>query len=99
MVKHIILWELDGSTSDEKAADAAQIKAALEGLNGVIPGLIGLKVYSKLLEGSNVELVLDSSFESREALEGYQKHPAHVKAATEVVRPRVKNRRCADYEV
>ena len=77
---------------DDTYKSPCNIVADHEGL------LISLKVYTRLLGGSNVELVLDSAFESREALEGYQNHPAHVKAATEVVRPRVKNRRCADYE-
>jgi len=99
MIKHIILWDhLDGLSPEEKAKNATEIKSALEALVGVVPGLINLKVYTDLLDSSNADIVLDTSLESREALEGYQTHPAHVKAATEVVRPRTQNRRCADYE-
>ena len=99
MIKHIILWDHgDNFTPEEKAKHAGQIKKGLEGLKGVIPGLLELKVYSNMIDGSNADLVLDSTFENKEALEGYKVHPVHVKVATEIVRPVVKNRRCADFE-
>jgi hypothetical protein len=100
MVKHIIFWDFaEELTAEEKAQSAGEIKAALENLVGVVPGLLELKVYSNLLDSSNADLALYSVLESKEALDGYQVHPAHVKAAVEVVRPRVKNRRCGDFEV
>ena len=100
MIKHILLWDHgDNFTPEEKLRNAGQIKAGLEGLLGVIPGLIEIKVYSNMLDGSNADLVLDSTFKNKDALEGYKVHPAHVKVATEIVRPRVKNRRCADFEI
>ena len=99
MVKHIILWDHgDNFTPEEKRKNAENIKAGLEGLRGVIPGLVKINVYTQMMEGSNAELVLDSTFENKAALEGYQVHPAHVKVATEIVRPHVKNRRCADFD-
>ena len=100
MVKHIIMWDHKDEYSDEeKAMHAAEIKSSLEALVGVVPGLIDLKIYFNLMDSSNADIILDSTLESREALDGYQDHPAHVKAAVEVVRPRVQNRRCADFEI
>ena len=43
--------------------------------------------------------MLDTAFESAEALKGYSKHPAHVAVADSKVRPYYKNRVCLDYEV
>ena len=100
MIRHIVFWDHgDNFTAEEKAEHKRQIKEGLEGLKGVIPGLREIKVYTDMLAHSNVDLVLDSTFESIEALEGYQAHPAHVKVASEIVRPRIKNRRCADFEI
>ena len=42
--------------------------------------------------------MLDSTLESAEALEGYQKHPLHVAAANAFVRPFTKTGLCIDYE-
>ena len=98
MVRHIIQWDhLEGLTPEQEQHNAVAIKEALENLVGAIPGLIELKVYTKLLPTSNTAMILDSTFESPEALKVYSDHPLHVKAATEVVRPHVRNRRCADF--
>ena len=94
MVKHIILWQLKDEYSDAEKAD---IKA--EGLAGQIPGLVEIHVNINGLPSSNADLMLDTTFESAEALKGYSKHPAHVAVADSKVRPYYKNRVCLDYEV
>ena len=100
MVKHIILWQLkDELTEQEKAAAKEDIKAGLEGLAGRIPGLVEIKVRTQGLESSNADLMLDSAFEDEASLKGYAVHPEHVAVATDIVRPKVKNRVCMDYEV
>lgn len=100
MVKHIILWqlkdELEGARKDEVKNG---IKEGLEGLQGVIPGLLDIKVYTDGLPSSNADVMLDSSFENEEALKAYAIHPAHVKVADENVRPFTKTRSCLDFEV
>ena len=94
MVKHIILWQLKDEYSDAEKADIkAGIKAGLEGLAGQIPGLVEIHV------NINADLMLDTTFESAEALKGYSKHPAHVAVADSKVRPYYKSRVCLDYEV
>ena len=100
MVKHIILWQLkDELQGAEKDAVKKGIKEGLEGLQGVIPGLLEIKVNTNGLASSNVDVMLDSSFESEEALKAYAVHPAHVKVADEKVRPFTKTRSCLDFEV
>lgn len=100
MVKHIILWTLKEMSEDERNRVKADIKAGLEGLAGQIPGLLDIKVVTEgRLETSNADLMLDSSFESFDALKNYAVHPAHVKVADEKVRPFTAARSCLDFEV
>ncbi|MBR5311602.1 MAG: Dabb family protein [Clostridia bacterium] len=97
MVKHIILWKLKESLSEEeKAAARAEAKRRLENLNGKIPGMISLKVVTDRLASSNADMMLDSEFENEEALAGYQVNPLHVEAAT-FVRSVVEARLCLDF--
>ena len=97
MVKHVILWQLKDELSDaEKAAVKAGIK---EGLAGKVPGLVEVHVNINGLPSSTADLMLDTTFESAEALKGYSVHPAHVAVADSKVRPYTKARFCLDYEI
>ncbi|MBQ0149346.1 MAG: Dabb family protein [Bacteroidales bacterium] len=99
MVKHIILWKLkDELTDAQKAEVKAGIKEGLEGLAGQIPGLIDIKVNINGLPTSNVDVMLDSSFESFDALKGYSVNPKHVAVADGKVRPYTAIRSCLDFE-
>ena len=42
--------------------------------------------------------MLNSSFESEEALKNYAVHPAHVAVANSAVRPNMEVRMCLDFE-
>ena len=100
MVKHVILWTLKEELSkEEKETVKQEIKAGLEGLAGQIPGLVDLQVNIHGLARSNADLMLDSSFETEEALKGYSVHPAHVAVADGKVRPYTASRVCLDYEI
>lgn len=100
MVKHIILWTLKEMSDSEKESVKKGIKEGLEGLKGKIPGLIDIKVNTEgRLASSTADLMLDSTFESTEALKGYSKHPEHVAVADSKVRPYTVSRSCLDYEV
>lgn len=100
MVKHIILWTLKEMDEDQKQKVRDDIKTGLEALKGKIPGLIDIKVNATgRLATSNADLMLDSTFESAEALKGYSVHPDHVKAADTLVRPFTQNRTCLDFEI
>ena len=100
MVKHVILWTLkDELSAEEKQQVKAGIKAGLEGLQGKIPGMTEIHVYTNGLETSNADVMLDSTFESFEALKGYAVHPDHVAVADGAVRPYTKIRSCLDFEV
>ena len=99
MVKHIIVWTLKEELSAEEKETVKQgIKEGLEGLKGVVPGLLEIQVITNGLASSNADLMLDSSFESEEALKNYAVHPAHVAVADGKVRPYTKTRSCLDFE-
>ena len=100
MVKHIILWPLKEEYSEsEKAEIKRNIKTALEGLAGKIPGLVDVSVQISHLPSSTADLMLDTTFESAAALAGYAVHPEHVKAADTFVRPFTALRSCLDFEL
>lgn len=99
MVKHIILWTLKETSDEEKKIIKEGIKEGLEGLKGQIPGMIDIKVNIDCLASSNAEVMLDSTFESAEALKGYSTNPKHVAVADTKVRPFTATRTCMDYEV
>ena len=99
MVKHVILWKLkDELNAAEKASVKAGIKNGLEGLKGVVPGLLDIHVYTEGLASSNADVMLDSSFTDETALKGYAVHPAHVEVANTKVRPFAQIRLCLDFE-
>ena len=99
MVKHIILWTLKEEFSDAEKTDIKNnIKAGLESLMGVVPNLLDIKVNVNPLPTSNADLMLDSSFESYDALKAYAIHPAHIKVADTFVRPFTALRSCIDFE-
>ena len=100
MVKHIILWTLKEMSDTEKESVKAGIKEGLEGLKGKIPGLVDIKVNTNgRLASSTADLMLDSTFESEEALKGYSKNPEHVAVADSKVRPFTASRACLDFEI
>lgn len=100
MVKHVILWNLKDEYDDDKKKEIAEgIKKGLEGLAGQVPGLVEINVNNNPLPSSNCDVMLDSKFESYEALKGYSVHPAHVNVADTFVRPFTKTRTCMDWEL
>ena len=66
MVKHIILWTLKDSLSEEEKIQIKKsIKEGLESLQGVVPGLTDIKVkIDGRLASSNADLMMDCTMES-----------------------------------
>jgi hypothetical protein len=100
MVKHVILWQLKEELSTEQKKEIKlNIKKGLEGLKGIVPGLIDIQVNINGLESSNADVMLDSTFTDFNALKNYAVHPEHVKVADRDVRPFTAHRSCLDYEI
>lgn len=58
-----------------------------------------IKVRIDCLPSSTVDVMLDTTFESAEALKAYSVHPKHVAVADSKVRPYTAVRSCMDYEI
>lgn len=98
MVKHMIIWKMKEDV-DDKAHRRLEIKNALEGLVGKIEGLLEMHILIDKLPSSSGDVMMDSAFTDREALDLYQKHPLHQEIANELVRPSMMQRLSFDYEV
>lgn len=97
MVHHVVLWNLRGDLSEgEKKEAAATIKEKLEAVKNEVEGVVSLEVVINELASSNKDIGLISVFESVEALNAYQTHPAHVQAGS-YVRSVTCDRACLDY--
>ena len=95
MVKHIILWKLKEEHNNAEVKSG--IKEGLEGLLGVVPGLLEIKVQTECLGSSNADVMLYSIFKDEAALRGYAVHPEHVRVADTKVRPFTQIRSCIDF--
>lgn len=91
MVKHIVMYVLREDC--DKTAAIEEIRAALEGLVGAVPGLVEMKIRPTL--GGDYDYILYSVFESQQALEGYKTHPEHL-AVKPIVHGYIKERVAAD---
>lgn len=97
MVHHIVLWNLKEELSGKEKEEAAKtIKEKLEAVKNEVEGVISLEVVINELSSSNKDIGLISAFDSVEALNNYQTHPAHVAAAS-YVKSVTCGRACLDY--
>lgn len=99
MVRHIVMWAFKEEVNEDARKEAlVKIKEGLEGLFGVVPGLLKAEVITDPISSSSHDLCLLSELDSRESLEGYAVNPDHLKVAA-IVRSVTCNRACMDYEV
>lgn len=95
MIKHIVFWNI--RDDENKIDNMKKMQQKLTSLVGVVPGLISAEVgFNYNPKGFDVALY--SEFESKEALEGYQVHPAHLKVK-EFVHSVITERVVSDYEI
>jgi len=97
MVRHIVAWNYkDGFSDNENKENAQKVKSELEALTKCIDGIIELKVHIDVLSSSSKDVILNSLFESEEALSAYQIHPEHQRVGA-FVGTVMQNRVCVDY--
>jgi quinol monooxygenase YgiN len=91
MIRHLVMWKLwDAADAGvELGLDARRI--------GLVPGMLEFNVVlrGQTLEG-NVDVLLDSTFTDRAALDAYQNHPHH-KAVSSRISPLRETRNVIDY--
>jgi len=95
MVKHVVMWNIQDEYDKEEVF--AKLKDLLEGLVNKIDVLkkaeVGRNFNNK---PSGHDVILYTEFDSKEDLESYLVHPAHVEAG-KYVRSVVKDRADVDY--
>ena len=97
-MKHVIIWKLKDFPEEEKKEISANAENALEALAGKIPGLLKIEVETDMLPTSTADMMLYCEFTDNDSYLNYKKHPLHVAAADEFVRPYIAERFCCDYE-
>lgn len=100
MVVHIVMFTFKGSADGmSKQQIARQVKERFESLRGKLSGVRKFEVGLNFNEGpAAFDLVLNSEFDSQEALQVYQVHPAHeeLKAFIDPLRDKLA---VVDYEL
>lgn len=85
MIRHIVMWRVQGDTAEQRVQAREQVKAAFESLRGRIPGLRRLEVG---LDTSGIDYACDAvlltDFESQAALDAYASHPEHLRVRDEL---------------
>lgn len=98
MITHIVLWNfIEGLTEEQKQEATRNMKSLLEPIKELVPGAIDIQVICNEISSSNREVALISTFESIEALQNYQNHPAHIEAG-KYIRNITCDRACMDFE-
>ena len=99
MIRHIVAWNLLATDPAERTTTFEQLRANLEGLVGVVPGLRSVTVSRDIgIASGNWDVVLVSDHDDEEALAVYQQHPEHVVVAG-FTRSVTKDRVCIDVAV
>lgn len=85
MVKHIVMWNVNGDTPEKKSAGIRHLQDAFESIRGKIPGLTHLEIgVDKSGVDYACDVVLYSEFESQQALDNYARHPEHLRVRDEL---------------
>lgn len=98
MVHHIVLWDWKEDLGEQEKKEAAvKIREKLESVKNQAEGVVSLEVITDGLPSGNKDIGLVSVFESEEALNAYQTHPAHVEAGN-YIKSVTAGRTCLDYK-
>ena len=97
MLKHVVMWKLKGEGA-EKQENIARVVAALESCRDIVPGMLRYEIGVDLaIDHGPWDVVVNSEFTDRAALEAYQQHPSHM-AIKPVIGPLRETRAAVDYE-
>jgi hypothetical protein len=100
VIKHIVVWRLkDEALGATREENIVRLKAALEALPAVVPGIAEFEVgVPRDRDAGCWDIALYSAFPTWTVLDGYQVHPEHVKVK-ELVGRLTADRAVIDYEV
>lgn len=96
MVKHIVVFKLQGS-KEERQSIAKRFRDALLSLPDQIPCLVSMEVGINQNPAEDWDVALTAVVPTMADVEIYAKHPAHVAAAAIIANHKLE-RACVDYE-
>lgn len=100
MIRHIVLFELDGFASDDARREhLVAIKQALEALPNEIAVLRHMHVAINLNPNEPYHFLLEAHVDSLQELPLYSDHPAHLRVVRELIAPYKKGRAAIDIEL
>ena len=95
MIKHIVMFRLEGQGTAEVAA---RFKEAIEALPAQIPQLVSAEVgINDGPDAGNWTIVLTATCADYADLAAYAAHPAHL-ACVAIIKPLLAARACVDYQ-
>ncbi|GAA4335646.1 Dabb family protein [Pigmentiphaga soli] len=99
MLRHIVMWKFKSAPADEHRANVRRAVELLTACRGCVPGIVEFEL-GAAAPGfeTTYDLVLNSLFRDRAALEAYQQHPVHQAALPFMASIR-SERQCMDYEL
>lgn len=85
MIRHIVMWRVRGDSTADRNSERLRVKRAFEALRGHIPGMSHLEIgVDESAVDFACDVVLVADFDSRESLQAYANHPAHMRVRTEL---------------
>ena len=97
MIRHIVLLTLKEETTAE---DLNSIKASLQSMPGTISEIANYSFGQDLCVSANTaDLGIIADFEGVEQFEAYSKHPHHVSAIQNVIKPHVAKKTAMQFEL
>jgi hypothetical protein len=99
MVRHLVMWKIKATDERTKEENMKEMKARLMGLKGQIEELKDIAVgLNDNTSEMAYDIVLETSFDSKEELDAYQIHPKH-QAVGGFVKTIAMARVVVDYEI
>ncbi|BES66215.1 Dabb family protein [Gottschalkiaceae bacterium SANA] len=99
MVRHLVMWKIKASHERSKEENMKEMKARLMALQGQIEELKVIAVgLNDNVSDMAYDIVLETSFDSKEDLDAYQVHPKH-QAVGGFIKTIAMARVVVDYEV
>jgi len=98
-LRHVVTWKLASEDAAERGAQAAEMAARLNALDGVVPQIRSISAGANAIYADvNWDVTVVADFDSVEDLEAYAVHPAHEEVAV-YIRSVVASRVAVDFEV
>ena len=96
MIKHVVMWKFN---EENKEANMKKAKEILLALPAIIPEIKKMQVYFDIShKDMSMDLMLDTEFETVEAMNTYAVHPEHLKVSG-FIRSVVESRVVLDAEI